>query len=224
MTLYNNNDEPIMTRQSIKEGFVFGGGYWVSRSNISTDKNGYYLIKTKLDIDNKKQTVPRTKLLTKEISFDTASELGFSQARIRGISGTPLGIKAQSGSEYASDDTEIYFIDDISIAPLEFSNTGIYVNNVKAESLSEALGKTVTARTDIGDLSDNNEDITVIFALYDGDKLSEVKIVEREKFKARHAEAEFSLNADMEDCRIICTVFDSFSNMKPLLEEKIVFE
>lgn len=223
MTLCNAKGAEIMTRQSISQGFVYAPGYVVSRANTPTDDSGYYKINSELDLDSGKQYIPNSAGALTEKDFDVDGA-AFSSIKIRGIMDSPLGITAPAGSEYALSDTEVYFIDDIVIAPKNFSHNGMYLAGEAIDSLSSAAGRTVTVRADVGEISDSEPEFTAIFALFDGDTLKEVKTAERGDLKVHHAEAEFTLPEDTENMRIEYMVFKSLSVPVPLTAEKVTYK
>lgn len=226
MALYNESSSPVIIRQSIGKGFVYGNGYIVKRENTPME-NGYYISHSVLDLDNKKQYVPTSNGGQVKRSFEDANgnvietPVNFSTIRIRGILTDDLiDVKASADSPYYSDTIDTYFIDDLAITPLEFSNTGLYLHNEKIENLSESAGKTVTARVDVGEMFDTEPEMVVIFALFDGDKLKEVKTVKREDIEVHHAEAEFDLPENASNYRLSYMIFENLSGLKPILKEK----
>lgn len=220
MAMCNTNGGEIMTRQSIASGFVYDGGYVVPREKTAME-NGYYISHSIVDLDNKKQYVPDggTGLLEKNLQ---GSYMNFSSIKIRGILDTPLGITAPEGSEYAIEDTEIYFIDDLEIKPIEFAENGIYKNGEKIEDISNAAGENVTVRAAMGDISDQSPEMIVIFAVYKDNRLIDIKIVKREELNAANAEAEFNIPQDTDKLKIEYMVFNNLTELKPLSGKKAI--
>jgi len=227
MQMYDESGNPIMIRQSIKKGFVYGNGYIVSRENTAME-NGYYLSHSILDLDNKKQQVPTASGGFLKRNFEDASgkaiqtPVNFSTIRIRGLLTTdPIDVKAPENSEHYSETEDFYFIDDLAITPLEFSNTGLFRDNERIEKLSDAAGKTVTVRVDVGDIFDEKPEFTVIFALYDGERLKEVKTIDRRSIEIHHAEAEFDLPEESSSYKLSYMIFENLSGLKPILTRKV---
>jgi len=239
MTLQNYTSEKsvsLMTRHISKldnddatekvPSFVFGQGYWVLAENMP-QTNGYYNVDAYIDIDNRVQGFPlkdgtprRVWPIEPEDGVDDNPDTEeneavpgtntFNAIYTKLITNGNLGIAAPEGSEYFSETVDTYFVDNISITP----RRGIWKGEEKIAEVSDAKGGNVTAKIDMNDT--NAENFTVIFALYSGNKLEEVKTIDKEEMVNGYAEATLSVPADAEELKLTYMIFDSLNGLKPV--------
>lgn len=128
-----SGDSGIMIRQIITQGLVFDGGYIVNFSRAGLkDSNGYFDIKSYIDLDNKKQKVP------------AQSGTGLSERNLSGNSFRYINVRTYNGvaptiGESNAADSDIIYIDDIRVEPDTLNITNKNINDNDVVDTSKAL-------------------------------------------------------------------------------------